>query len=92
METATSIIATDPTVDSSQPDGSMTTFDASLQWEGSSATGSLLGSKDKTCIGTWSVRTMYETSKSAQVTSEMKRYRLSGDGQNQLDKGLLWQS
>ena len=59
----------------------MTTSDASLQREVSSATGSVLGPKDKTHIGTWNARTMYETSKLAQVTSEMKRHRLSEDGQ-----------
>ena len=66
----------DPTVDSSQPDGSMTTSDESLQQEVRSVKDSLLGPKAKIRIGAWNVRTMYETSKSAQVISEMKRYRL----------------
>ncbi|XP_078141751.1 uncharacterized protein LOC139917505 [Centroberyx gerrardi] len=37
---------------------------------------SLLGPITKVRLGTWNVRTMYETSKLAQVISEMKRYRL----------------
>jgi len=37
---------------------------------------SLLGPKDKLCIGAWNVRTMYETSKTAQVTNEMQNYNL----------------
>ena len=61
----------DPTVDSSQPDGSMTTSDESLQQEVRSVKDSLLGPKAKIRIGAWNVRTMYETSKSAQVISEM---------------------
>lgn len=36
----------------------------------------VLGTKTKTRIGFWNVRTMYETGKLAQVTSEMRRYRL----------------
>lgn len=63
-------------VDSSQPIGSMTTSGESLQEEGRSATVSLLGPKTMVRLGTWNVRTMYETSKLAQVTSEMERYRL----------------
>lgn len=39
-------------------------------------TESLLRPKTKIRIGAWNVRTMYETSKSAQVTNEMKKYRL----------------
>ena len=34
---------------------------------------SLLGPKDKLCVGAWNVRTMYETS---QVTNEMQNYNL----------------
>jgi hypothetical protein len=37
---------------------------------------SLLGPKDKLCVGAWIVRTMYETSKTAQVTNEMQNYNL----------------
>jgi hypothetical protein len=37
---------------------------------------SLLGPKDKLCVGAWNVSTMYETSKTAQVTNEMQNYRL----------------
>ena len=36
----------------------------------------VLSAKCKTRIAFWNVRTMYETSKLAQVTSEMKRYNL----------------
>ena len=32
---------------------------------------SFLGPKDKLCVRAWNVRTMYETSKTAQVTNEM---------------------
>ena len=37
---------------------------------------SLLGPKDKLCVGAWNVRTMHETSKTAQVTNEMQNYNL----------------
>lgn len=36
----------------------------------------LLSHKRSTLIGTWNVRTMYETSKTAQVAREMERYNL----------------
>ena len=36
----------------------------------------VLCAKCKTRIGFWNVRTMYETGKLAQVTSEMRRYNL----------------
>ena len=36
----------------------------------------VLSAKTKTRIGFWNVRTMYETGKLAQVTSEMRRYKL----------------
>ena len=36
----------------------------------------VLSTKHKTRIGFWNVRTMYETGKLAQVTSEMRRYNL----------------
>ena len=76
METTTNIIGMAHTVDLSQPDGSRTTSDESLQQEVRTAKDSLLGPKVKTRIGAWNVCTMYETSKSAQVISEMRRYRL----------------
>ena len=37
---------------------------------------SFLGPKDKLCVGAWNVRTMYETSKTAQVTNEMQNCNL----------------
>ena len=37
---------------------------------------SLLGPKTKIRMGAWNVRTMYKTSKTAQVITEMKRYRI----------------
>ena len=36
----------------------------------------LLTTKNKTRIGTWNIRTLYETGKTAQVCSEMHRYNL----------------
>ena len=36
----------------------------------------VLGAKTKIRIGFWNVRTMYETGKLAQVTAEMRRYKL----------------
>ena len=36
----------------------------------------VLSAKCKTRLGFWNVRTMYETGKLAQVTSEMRRYNL----------------
>ena len=36
----------------------------------------VLNAKHKTRIGFWNVRTMYNTGKLAQVTSEMRRYNL----------------
>ena len=35
-------------------------------------TESLLGPKEKLCVGAWNVRTMFETSKTAQVAKEMQ--------------------
>ena len=64
-----------PIADLSQP-ASMTTPAESLHQEGRCATDSLLGPKTKISIGTWNVHTMNEASKLAQVTREMKRYRL----------------
>ena len=37
----------------------------------------LLSMKVTTKIGTWNVRTMYETSKAAQVANEMRRYNIA---------------
>ena len=37
-------------------------------------TESLLGSKDKLCVGAWNVCTMYEALITAQVTNEMQKY------------------
>ena len=36
----------------------------------------VLSAKTKTRFGFWNVRTMYETGKLAQVTAEMRRYKL----------------
>jgi hypothetical protein len=64
--------------------------------EASSPT-SLLTTKAKTRIGTWNIRTLYESGKSAQVASEMRRYnikvlglcetRWNGSGQTRLSSG-----
>uniref|UniRef100_A0A3B1KAX6 Endonuclease/exonuclease/phosphatase domain-containing protein n=1 Tax=Astyanax mexicanus TaxID=7994 RepID=A0A3B1KAX6_ASTMX len=54
----------------------MTVLDESLQQEVRSAMASLLGPKTTIRLGAWNVRTMFDTSKTAQVTSEMRRYRL----------------
>ena len=37
----------------------------------------IISSRTTTTIGTWNVRTMYETGKKAQVATEMRNYRLS---------------
>ncbi|CAJ1087276.1 craniofacial development protein 2-like [Xyrichtys novacula] len=65
-----------PIVDPSQPIGRVTTTDESLQQEVRSAKACLLWPKTKIRLGAWNVRTMYETSKLAQVVSEMRRYKL----------------
>ena len=64
--------------------------------EASSPT-SLLTTKAKTRIGTWNIRTLYESGKSAQVAKEMESYnikvlglcetRWNGSGQNRLSSG-----
>lgn len=58
---------------------------------------SLLTTKTKTRIGTWNIRTLYESGKLAQVTSEMERYnmkvlglcetRWNGSGQVRVSSG-----
>ncbi|KAK7107318.1 hypothetical protein V1264_015265 [Littorina saxatilis] len=59
----------------------------------------ILTTRTTTTIGTWNVRTMYETGKSAQVAAEMRRYNLNimgisearwtGSGQKRLISGEL---
>eukprot|EP00918_Siedleckia_nematoides_P087328 GHVU01192085.1.p1 GENE.GHVU01192085.1~~GHVU01192085.1.p1 ORF type:complete len:118 (+),score=8.07 GHVU01192085.1:649-1002(+) len=76
-KTTTNANTSDPIVNLSQAVGSMTTPDESLQQEVRSATDSLLGPKTKVHLGAWNVRTMYdETSRTAQVVQEMKRYKI----------------
>ena len=53
----------------------MTTADEILP-ELRSAMHNLLGPKNKIRLGTWNVRTMYATSKAAQVLNEMEKYQL----------------
>ena len=58
---------------------------------------SLLTAKEKVRVGTWNVRTMYETGKTAHVPNEMKRYgievlgicesRWNGSGLSKLSTG-----
>ncbi|XP_059147249.1 craniofacial development protein 2-like [Physella acuta] len=57
----------------------------------------LLTPKNKTRLGTWDIRTLYESSRSAQVAKEMRRYKLkvlglsetrwNGSGQTRLVSG-----
>ncbi|KAK6983110.1 hypothetical protein BgiMline_018533 [Biomphalaria glabrata] len=59
----------------------------------------IISNRTTTTIGTWNVRTMYETGKTAQVAAEMKRYNLyilgtsestwTGSGQKRLTAGEL---
>lgn len=59
----------------------------------------IVSTRTTTTIGTWNVRTMYETGKSAQVAAEMRRYNLTilgisetrwtGSGQKRLATGEL---
>ena len=59
----------------------------------------IISPRTTTTIGTWNVRTMYETGKTAQVATEMRNYRLSilgisesrwsGSGQRRLITGEL---
>ena len=53
----------DPTIDPCHSDGDMTTTSASK---------GLLGPKTTIKVGTWNVRTMFETSKTVQATREME--------------------
>ena len=67
-----------PIVDPGNPNylsASMTILDESRK-EVRSAKEDLLGPKTTIRVGAWNVRTMYETTKTAQVLSEMKRYHL----------------
>ena len=58
-------------------------------------TASIVNPKNKTRIGNWNVRTMFETGKAGQVAREMKRYKLqhwSGgqkEGGDQLDQNNM---
>ena len=61
---------------SSQGPDFMTASNESSTREVRSAKLCALGPKTMLRIGAWNVRTMYETSKTAQVINEMKRYRL----------------
>ena len=61
---------------SSQDHDIMTTPDESPPREVRSAKPDTLGPKTILRVGAWNVRTMFETSKTAQVISEMKRYHL----------------
>ena len=57
----------------------------------------VISSRAKTFIGTWNVRTMYETGKSRLIAAEMKKYKINilgicesrwtGSGQVKLSKG-----
>ena len=38
---------------------------------------SIISTRITAAIGTWNVRTMYETGKAAQVAAEMKNYKLT---------------
>lgn len=65
----------DPIADLSQPTGYMTTPNESPR-EVRSTTNSLLGPRTNFRLAKWNVHTVFETSRTAQVTSEMRRYRL----------------
>lgn len=54
----------------------MTTSNESPTREVRSTTTSVLGPKTMLRVGAWNVRTMYATSKTAQVIDEMRRYRI----------------
>ena len=75
-ETLTKNTDTDQTADWSPSTGIMTSSDESRLQEVRRAKTSLLGPKTTIRLGAWNVRTMFETSKTAQVISEMRRYRL----------------
>lgn len=75
--TMTNQPSTGPWVDLSRvTSGSMNDSNESLNGEVRVARNSLLGPKARIRIGAWNVRTMYETSKSAQVLREMSKYDL----------------
>lgn len=76
LVTETNITDTELAADWSQPSGSITSHDESLQQEVKRAKASLLGPKANICLGAWNVHTMFETSKPAQIISKIKRYRL----------------
>ena len=63
-------------MDSSQLPGSKTTSDESPHKEARIAIDFLQGSKIKICLGTWNVRTMHQTAKTAQLLHEMKNNQL----------------
>ena len=77
--------------------GSMTASSESSNQEAKRQKESFLRLKHKIKVGAWNVRTMYETSKSAQVTKEMKRFnidilgisecRWTGSGKTRLNSG-----
>ncbi|XP_068712893.1 craniofacial development protein 2-like [Montipora foliosa] len=75
--TKTSKPSTGPDRDFSRvTSGRMTNSNESLSGEVRAARCSLRGPKAQIRIGAWNVRTMYETSKSAQVLREMNKYNL----------------
>ena len=67
---------TGTTEDSSQETGNMTTSNESPAREVRSVKESLLRPKTFVKIGTWNVKTMWETSKTAQVIREMRKNKL----------------
>ena len=56
--------------------------------EASSMKTSLLDTKTKLQIGTWNVRTMFDTAKTAQVINEIKSYKLHILGISESKKGM----
>ncbi|KAL7393709.1 hypothetical protein ABVT39_014926 [Epinephelus coioides] len=63
-------------VDPSHQNGGRMTTPDERQKEIRSVKEDLLGPKPKICLGTLNVRTIYETTKTAQVPGEIKRYHL----------------
>ena len=77
-ETSTTNSAIEQNLGSSEGDSvrvNMTRYSQSHQEAAQPTT--LLTSKQTNLIGTWNVRTMYETGKTAQVAAEMRRYHLA---------------